>query len=67
MSFLQTISDNGRIDAVAEATRNAWSNLMRMIQQMKDAAAELTDPSILSEHLRIIFRDESESIDKPAT
>lgn len=57
--YPQAISENGRFDAITEATRNAWSNLMRMIQQMKEAASELTDPSILSEHLRIMFRDES--------
>lgn len=60
---MQAISDNRRIDAITEATRNAWSNLLRVIQQMKETAAELTDPSILSEHLRVIFRDESESND----
>lgn len=57
----QAISENGRrIDVITDATRNAWSNLMRLIQQMKETAAELTDPSILSEHLRVMFRDESE-------
>lgn len=59
--LFQAINGNGRIDAIADATRNAWSNLMRLVQQMKEAAAELTDPSILSEHLRVIFRDESET------
>lgn len=61
--MFQAINGNGRIDAIADATRNAWLNLRRLVQQMKEAAAELTDLSILSEHLRVIFRDESESND----
>lgn len=54
-----------RIDSMNDAMRNAWSNLVQLMHRAKEAAVELTDPKILSEHLKVIFRDESNAWNSP--
>lgn len=48
-----------RVESINETVRNAWANLVEAIQKMKETAVEVTDLRIISEHLQIIFRDES--------
>lgn len=49
-----------RFDAVKDGARNTWENMVQALGRLKELVVELSNPSILSEQLRIIFRDESE-------
>lgn len=51
-----------RFDAVKDGARNTWENMVQALGRLKELVVELSNPSILSEQLRIIFRDESEFI-----
>lgn len=57
-SDFQAINDT-RLDAVKDNIRSAWENVLQMLSRAKDLTIELSNPAILSEQLRIIFRDES--------
>lgn len=35
------------------------SNLLALLQRLKDTAKEVADPTMIYEQLRILFRDES--------
>lgn len=51
--------NDSRLDMVKDNIRGVWDNIVQILSRTKELALEMTDPSILSEQLRIIFRDES--------
>lgn len=55
----KTIGENSHVEAVRTTTRNAWAAVLRAIDALKQAAADLPNPEIVYEQLRIILRDES--------
>lgn len=60
-SILQMLNDS-HIVVATENIKNLWRDLLQLMRNVKESAVNLTDPSILGEHLQIIFRDESKCI-----
>lgn len=68
MRVVRQYSDEGRniamraiTDANSEAgtaVRTAWSNILELMQRLKDTVREVADPTIIYEQFRILFRDE---------
>nr|XP_029712831.1 reticulon-4-interacting protein 1 homolog, mitochondrial isoform X1 [Aedes albopictus] len=68
LRVVRQYSDEGRNmamrainDANIEANsmlRNAWVNVLDLIERLKNTAREVADPSIIYEQLQILFRDE---------
>lgn len=51
--------NHAQIDVVKNNIKNLWQELIQMMKNVKESAAEFTNPNLLAEHLQIIFRDES--------
>ncbi|XP_062558988.1 reticulon-4-interacting protein 1 homolog, mitochondrial-like isoform X2 [Armigeres subalbatus] len=68
LRVVRQYSDEGRniaMRAINEANveansimRNAWYNVLELVQRLKNTARELADPSIIYEQLQILFRNE---------
>lgn len=51
--------NNAHIDVVKDNMKNLWQELLEIMKNVKESAAQFTNPNLLAEHLQVIFRDES--------
>lgn len=50
---------DSRFDGMKDSIQSMWNNILHMIQRTRDLVPSLTDPNILVEQMKIIFRNES--------
>lgn len=48
-----------RLNGIRDTAKSFWDNFMQLLGRSKELMTELTNTAILSEHLKVIFRDES--------